>query len=173
MAIFKEPWLSLSIICSDVQTAVDKLELDDTPAGSRFRFEPGKTYCNIAFLDAVRMLGYPAPSYWFDPVTGDETRPARGSEMLVNRMGPWMRTHGVARGWMLETRIGEALKLAHSGRLVGGLQENPNGHGHVVIVRPDGYVAQAGARNASKLALRVAFTAQRPVQFWVAPPRQR
>lgn len=173
MAQTKEPWLPLTIIASDVQTAVDLLQLDDTPEGSRYRYDEGLTYCNIAALDVVRALGYPAPTYWFDATTGDATRVAKGSEMSVNRMGPWFRTHGVTRGWMLETRIAEALKMAHSGRLVLAVQENPKGHGHVAVVRRDGFVAQAGARCASKLELKAAFPAKRPLQFWVAPPRRQ
>lgn len=123
---------------------LDSLHVNNNP-----KYQPkvvnGKkeTYCNVYVHDATTKLGAPIP------------------QMRANEMNTWLKNS--SNGWK-QVSPAEAQKLANQGKPVVGAWSNPNGHGHVVMVRPGTYsaadgphVAQAGSKPTNFTTLSGAF----------------
>jgi hypothetical protein len=107
-------------------TAVSKLIATQNEARTQFRpsTREGPTYCNAATFCIVRDMG-------------GSLRPlgdAQGQPYAANQMAQNLATSTDYRDVTPE----EAQRLANQGNLVIGAWFNPQGHGHVVTVRPDG-----------------------------------
>jgi hypothetical protein len=128
------------------------------------------TFCNIFLWDWSRCMGAEIP-HWVDS-EGRPVLPAAGKELSANGVCEWLEAHGLEHGWR---RIGdrdEANKLAALGVPVCVTWRNvPGKPGHVAVVLPPdkGYtmIAQAGARNSSRLTLEQGFGSH-PVKFWAS-----
>jgi hypothetical protein len=116
-----------------------------------------QTYCNVFVHDATTKLGASIPP------------------MRANEMQGWLKSP--AHGWK-QIAPAEAQQLANQGKPVVGAWNNPQGHGHVVMVRPGEYsatqgptIAQAGKVNSNNMKLSGAFRAddRKKVLFFVKP----
>lgn len=168
----KAPYLPLSVRCSSVLSAIEELDVGNSPRYAPEKGPSVRTFCNVYATDVVRALSFSAPTHWYNHETGDETAVGKGAEMTANRLIQWMLKFGIDKGWVMDMRIAAAHEEAKKGRLVLCTQPNPGGPGHVAIMRPDTggpYVAQAGLTCSSRLLLAKAFPPTRPVSFWLAP----
>lgn len=133
----------------------------DVARNPRYARRGGDTWCNIFAWDVTRAMGAEVP-HW-----------ASGRELDANSMHRWLAREGAARGWRRVTAQ-EAQTWANLGRPAVATWYNPQGTGHVAIVRPGALtgrgptIAQAGARNFNHGQLQDGF-GQRPAVFWVHP----
>jgi hypothetical protein len=134
---------------------IDSAEVETHP-----RYQPvgGQTWCNIFLWDVTRALGCEIP-HWVGKA------PHR-RELSANGICLWLRTS--QREWR---RAGAAEALAHAAR--GGpavaCWENPDGHGHVAVLRPcatEIRIAQAGRVCFADGPLVRGFGSRRP-EFWI------
>ncbi len=134
--------------------------IDQFQVETNGRYQPGKsggTYCNIFCWDVTKAMGAEIP-YYTDFKTGDilhypDTKGA--NYMNANEMHGWLLEHGPRYGWH-EVTAEQAQKMANAGHPAVTAYKNPDGHGHMQMVRPspDGkydpekgvYIAQAGRR---------------------------
>lgn len=126
------------------------------------RYQPGHgaTWCNVALWDWTRALGCEIP-HWVG-------EPPHRRELSANGVCLWLRTIGQHQGWTRAT-ADEAREHAALGGVSVVVWENPDGHGHVAIVRPcekEVRIAQAGAKCLSDAPLARGF-GSRPVVFYV------
>ncbi len=116
-----------------------------------------QTYCNVFVHDATTKLVTSIPL------------------QRANEMQGWLKNP--AHGWK-QIPPAEAQRQANQGKPVVGAWSNPQGHGHVVMVRPGQYsatqgptIAQAGKVNSNNMKLSGAFRAddRKKVLFFVKP----
>ena len=114
------------------------------------------TYCNIFLWDVTRAMGAEIP-HWVDINTGEPREypnVTNAKELDANGIATWLDTKGKEYGWR-EVTAEEAQARANEGKPTVGVWKNPNGIGHVVVVRPapdnansgEVYLAQAGSKN--------------------------
>lgn len=109
------------------------------------------TWCNILAWDIASALGHTLP-HWVDK-DGAPCQVARGSELTANATMDWLATVGIDRyGWHLVS----SLQDAASSRFAVAVSKGA-AHGHIAVVRPDGFITQAGARCYSKCSLEEGF----------------
>ncbi len=146
--------------------------LNQFAVGANPRYTPreGNTYCNIFVWDATRAMGAEIP-HWVD-ANGNHAPVGRGRELDANATNQWLNTHGGRFGWRAVSAE-EAQRLANQGHPVVASWRNPNGIGHIAMVRPGEMtsrgpaIAQAGARNFNYGQLQDGFGNARGVQFFV------
>ena len=136
--------------------------IDSADVEHHARYQPGsgETWCNVALWDWTRALGCEIP-HWVG-------EPPHRHELNANGVCLWLRTTGAREGW---TRAGAAEARDHAAR--GGVAvavwEDPDGHGHVAILRPcadEIRIAQAGSRCLADAPIARGF-GSRPVVFFV------
>lgn len=124
--------------------------IDQFPVETHARWLPkgGATYCNIFAGDVTRALGCEIP------------RIIESKELPINGVIAWLREHGQSIGWKTAT-YPDAWQRANMGLPTVGTWLNPNGHGHIVMVRPSDsppmQCAQAGAECFLRGSLGRAF----------------
>lgn len=103
--------------------------------------------------DVTRALAAEVP-HWVNDA-GAPQAPCCGIEQDANRTARWLCEHGPRYGWTVVS-VEEAQRLANEGRPVVFAWNNPEGRGHVGMVRPGSFhptlgpaVAQAGAWNVN------------------------
>lgn len=131
---------------------LDVLHIEEAPRYAP-RVENGKlvTWCNILAWDVASAMGHTLP-HWVD----DEGKPclvARGRELTANATLEWLSTVGVDKyRWGLVSSMDEAAKAKFAVAIAKG-----SNHGHIAVVRPDKYIAQAGQRCYTKCSLGEGF----------------
>jgi hypothetical protein len=124
------------------------------------RYQPGdgKTWCQILTWDATLCLGCEVP-HWVGK-----------GELNANETVLWLRNEGRDLGWR---EVGE--QTARIEALMGhptiAAWENPDGHGHVAMVRPSPepgpiYICQAGATNHNLCTLARGFGTNGPLVYF-------
>ncbi|MGQ9896466.1 MAG: peptidoglycan-binding protein, partial [Acidobacteriota bacterium] len=131
------------------------------------------TFCNIFVWDVTRAMGAEIP-HWVDRRTGQPTTVynySQSRELDANATMDWLRQHGAQHGWR-QVSAEEAQRLANEGHPTMVGWKNPNGIGHVAIVRPGNInergpaIAQAGLTNVNYAHVRDTF-GRAPVEYWV------
>jgi hypothetical protein len=129
----------------DLLRALMQFDIND----ARYVPVKGYTYCNRLVHDVAYVLDHPMP------------RRPDGWPMLANDMIEWMSDNWRTVEWKL------AISRADRGRLVVFGWKNPDGHGHVGIIRPSMMeitkpsqipTMQAGFRNWDANPLGLAFS---------------
>ena len=144
----------------DPKRLVEVIEQFNVATHARYASRGRTTWCNIFMWDVTSAMACEIP-HWYDPEDGRPTQVARGLEMRANDVASWMRLTGDAWGWS-KVDEAEAAKMASEGACVVAAWHNPNGTGHVAILRPESKpgavrIAQAGARNFSDCTLHQGF----------------
>lgn len=124
----------------------------------RYARRDGNTYCNIFVWDATRAMGAEIP-HWVD-----------GRELDANSCSRWLATTGVRNGWS-RVSAEEAQESANEGQPTVATWRNPNGIGHIAMVRPGTLtaegpaIAQAGSRNFNRGHVADGFGSRTP-EYW-------
>lgn len=149
--------------------------IDQFAVGNNSRYkqnQQGKneTYCNIFAWDITKAMGAEIP-HWVDG-NGNAVPVGQGSELSANGAIGWLRNHGSNNGWRAISAE-DAQNMANSGKPVVATWHNPNGIGHMGVVRPGEYdpakgpeMAQAGGRNFNEGHVTDGF-GNRPVVYYV------
>lgn len=131
-----------------------------------------RTFCNIFATDVIRNMGIAAPTHWM--VGAVPAKLGQGIEMSANRLYPWFEVNGGTHGWW-EADEGTAVAAAERGHLVIVIYRNPNGPGHIAIVKgerdDETRITQAGAYNFADTALSTGF-GKLPRKFWIQADRE-
>jgi hypothetical protein len=148
--------------------ALDALPLLESP-----RYQPGKgtTFCNIFVWDATRLLGCEIP-HWVD-LDGNSCAMGKGREQTANDMVDWLSENGQRHGWG-PCGPATAQLLASRGNPAVAVWKNPDGVGHVAMVRPGElhpekgpHIAQAGKTNFRHGHVLDGFGSGRAVDYYV------
>lgn len=126
------------------------------------------TFCNIFVWDVTRAMSVELP-HW---VTADGTpsNAGQGTEVSANALCRWLGRHGEKYGWR-RVDAATAQYRANQGQPTVVVWENPNGPGHVAVVRPGTFgsagpaMAQAGQQNFNQGAVGDGF-GTRAVTYW-------
>jgi hypothetical protein len=147
--------------------------LNQFAVGVNRRYTPrnGNTYCNIFVWDATRAMGAEIP-HWVDR-QGRAARPgAPGAwEMNANAINRWLHRQGGSNGWR-KVDAGEAQRMANQGKPAMVSWRNPNGIGHMGMIRPGeitdrgAALAQAGRNNFNNRHVDDGFGRLQP-EYWV------
>ncbi len=128
-------------------------------ANPRYARRNGNTYCNIFVWDVTRAMGAELP-HWVN-----------GRELNANAVSQWLNTTGPSKGWR-KVDAATAQQYANAGRPSVASWRNPNGIGHIAMVRPGTLtaggpaIAQAGSRNFNDGHVADGFGNARP-EYWV------
>jgi hypothetical protein len=137
----------------EYSSVIDQFDVENNPRYTPRVQNPGgpmDTFCNIFVSDVTRAMGADIPHYW------------EGQELDANRTADWLRDHGQDFGWAPVSEQ-EAQAMANQGKPVVVAWNNPNGIGHVGMVRPGEIngngpaLAQAGAENLNNAHVRDTF----------------
>jgi hypothetical protein len=164
-------WKDIDIPAESLPPGVKKIiaiitELDPKHA-PRYASQADLTFCNIFVTDVVKAYRVVAPRHWVTS-KGEPATMGRGIELSANKLVKWFEEHGGTYGWM-EADEESARAAAARGHLVVVGWFNPDTRrrpGHVAILRADGMIAQAGAKNFEAQPLTFGF-GDKPVRFWV------
>lgn len=154
----ERPWVPIRFAVTQMAPVVrsatayaavlDALPLLDSP---RYQPRAGLTFCNIFVWDCTRLLGCEIP-HWEGPM-GHPVGPGEGRELTANDMRAWLEGPGGSRGWG-PCGPATAQLMASRGNPTVAVWRNPNGTGHIAMVRPGELhpekgpcIAQAGKRN--------------------------
>jgi hypothetical protein len=140
---------------------LDQFAVETNPRYRKDRAGRNETYCNIFVWDVTRAMRAELP-HWID-ATGRSVRPGGGIEMTANALCDWLGTHGARCGWR-QTDSATAQAYADRGAPTVAAWCNPEGAGHIAMVRPrrggedpEPRVAQAGEPNARAMPAADAF----------------
>jgi hypothetical protein len=129
-----------------------------------------ETYCNIYVWDVTKAMGAEIP-HWVDR-NGNPVPQYTGRELNANGVVNWLETNGNSNGWHTLSAE-QAQSIANSGKPVVATYDNPNGIGHVAMVRPGEYssetgpaIAQAGSRNMNNTTVRETFGSRNVVYYY-------
>jgi hypothetical protein len=134
-------------------SVIDQFDVENNPRYTpRVQWEGGNfdTFCNIFVSDVTRAMGAEVPHFW------------EGQELDANRTADWLRDHGPDFGWRPVSEQ-EAQQMANDGKPVVVAWNNPDGIGHVGMVRPGEInengpaLAQAGSENLNNAHVRDTF----------------
>jgi hypothetical protein len=153
------------------QATLAVLAVETNPRYQRNRQGRGESYCNVFVADATATLGVPIPM---------RTSLPDGSERWwgPNAMQDWLLAEGAAQ-WR-QVAAEEAQRLANAGYPVVAIWKNPQGTGHVAMVRPGPEpigpggprIAQAGTLNLHDTDVATGFGAARmPAVLYFAADR--
>mgnify|MGYP001322700553 CR=1 FL=1 len=125
------------------------------------------TFCNIFVSDVTRAMGTPIPHRIDANGNPSLTSP---DELDANRTNWWLHAHGARHGWR-QVSAEEAQALANQGFPAVASWRNPNGIGHIGMVRPGELengpaLAQAGAWNTNSAHVYDVFP-RGATEFWV------
>jgi hypothetical protein len=142
----------------------------------RYRWESGKTYCNIFAWDVAVAMDITLP-HWVT-ADGQPARPgAPARELAVHDMMDWLHSSvGRAYGWKTGT-LAQAWEYACAGKLAlpfwrgrfrgTTLLEN----GHVAVMLPSSVdspqIANVGRTSFARGSIRAGFGARHPIEFWL------
>jgi hypothetical protein len=135
-----DPWVPLDVPASIPRTSPEVIDWLDPMNRTRYQPRNGATYCNIFAWDWSRALGCEIP-HWIDEA-GRPAAMGKGRELTINDTITWLKEKGPLNGWFPGAGVGEPCIATW---------RNPNGHGHVSVVRSEGEdrwshrYAQAGA----------------------------
>jgi hypothetical protein len=156
--------LTLAAVINQFAVAVNpRYEPRDTSGDGR-----RDTHCDRFADDVCDALGAVLPD-WVD-VHGNPCSPGHGRELNANGTNLWLDLHGARFGWRPVQRS-EAQQLANQGHPVLVTWRNPEGPGHIAVVRPaeeeasGPVIAQAGAKRFNRGTVAQGF-GDRPVRFW-------
>ncbi|MEM4202926.1 MAG: hypothetical protein QXS54_02535 [Candidatus Methanomethylicaceae archaeon] len=154
------------------------------------RLGKGETYCNLYVMDVAKSLNVPlfgeAAKYGSPEAVDWNSDGIIDDYMDANEMVAWLQGtyqhprmavdhQGPSQGWQMVSKT-EAAKLAAEGYFVVVGWYNPNGIGHVAVVRPDSTpenirIAQAGRENFSNGSLeRAGWPLSELMYFVYRPP---
>lgn len=170
------PWLPLSPPLrsepghrnADIYRAI--LEQFDVEHNPRYVPRDEKTYCNIFVWDVTRAMGAELPHWVNSGGTPTRHDDPDGRRLNCNAMHEWLQSFGPQYGWR-HTDLTGALTSAAQGRPTIAIHKNPDGNGHIVMIRPDGtgfagpLCAQAGKLCLQRGRLAEAFGDQVP-EYW-------
>ena len=147
--------------------------LNQFAVGANPRYTPrnGNTYCNIFVWDATRAMGAEIP-HWVDQQGRAARVGAPGAwEMDANDTNRWLNRQGGNNGWR-KVDAAEAQRMANDGKPAVVSWLNPNGIGHIGMIRPGtitargAALAQAGRNNFNNRHVADGFGRLRP-EYWV------
>jgi hypothetical protein len=156
------PPLTSNINQRDPRLYNEVLDQFAVPNNPRYKPTSSSTWCNIFVSDATKAMGAEIP-HWVDSKGNPAKVAAAGAhELSANGVADWLRTSGTKNGWRAVS-LDEAQRMANEGKPVVASWKNPNGIGHVAMLRPgDGsgkvMVAQAGATNSNAMNIKDAFS---------------
>ncbi|TCO69268.1 hypothetical protein [Marinisporobacter balticus] len=115
---------------------IDGFKVETNP---KYQKRNGNTYCNVFAMDIMDAMGVPY-----------------GGHKNANGLADWFSKEGHSNGWKNVTPK-EAAASANMGKPTIVIWKNPDGHGHISVVRPYNpsqpkhysgvYIAQAGTSN--------------------------
>ena len=140
--------------------------------GNNPRYEPrdGNTYCNIFAWDVTKAMGAEIP-HWVD-ANGNPAAQGKGRELDANDTNTWLNQHGEKNGWR-KVSAEEAQRLANEGHPAVASWNNPDGIGHIAVVRPGEVtgngpsIAQAGSENFNDGHVYDSFPRGAEVEYFV------
>jgi hypothetical protein len=140
---------------------LDQFSVSINPRYRKNQQSENETYCNIFVWDVTKAMGAEIP-HWVDE-NGRPVPQFSGTEQGANDMIDWLEKFGVNQGWDVVDAEG-AQAMANLGKPVVATWKNPNGVGHIAMVRPgrmsekDGpALAQAGAINSNTITVGESF----------------
>lgn len=145
-----DPWVPLDVPADVGRTSPEVIDWLNPLHRLRYQPRNGNTYCNIFCWDWSRALGAEIP-HWIGSGTGRR-------ELTINDTITWLKTEGPLHGWFPGAGVGEPSIVTWS---------NPNGPGHVAVVRREGEdrwshrYAQAGATCYADAPLASCFSRPR------------
>lgn len=144
---------------------IDQFEVGKNPRYKQDQQGKGETYCNIFIWDVTRAMGVEIP-HWVDK----KNHPAAiggGRELDANGAIEWLQSQ---ESWK-KVDSEQAQELANQGFPVVAARLNPDGIGHIAIVRPGNYssskgpgIAQAGENNFNHGNIAQGFKAAPDIQ---------
>jgi hypothetical protein len=140
---------------------IHQFAVESNPRYRKDQQGEGETYCNIFVWDVTKAMGAEIP-HWVDDY-GNPSAQFEGSELSANGLIAWLENYGGKYGWkVLEARQAQA--EANLGKPVVATWKNPDGVGHVAMVRPGEYsttqgpaLANAGAINSNHTTVKEVF----------------
>ena len=150
-----------------LEHVIDQFDVENAV---RYRADAARTWCKTFVWDVTRALFCEVP-HWID-VDGEPATPGGGHrETTANVITQWwMPEHGRRRGW---TPASAALAqvAADAGAPALACWWNPQGPGHVAVLRPSRgepgvWIAQAGRKNHRRCTLGTGF-GRHSVECWV------
>lgn len=149
---------------------INQFAVGDNP---RYARRNGNTYCNIYAWDVTRAMGAELPHWRRQDGSPAEPFERGAWEMNANGTARWLSEHGERHGWR-QVSAAEAQAHANGGAPAVAIRENPDGIGHVAVVRPGEMtdrgpcIAQAGGRNFNEGHVRDVWrNSRRQPQYWV------
>lgn len=115
---------------SDYDNVINQFAVAHNP---RYTPRGGNTYCNIFVWDVTRAMGAEVP-HWVN-ASGTPVGVGQGRELNANATNDWFHQHGARHGWR-QVSAEEAQRMANAGHPSVASWKNPNGIGHIAIVRP-------------------------------------
>lgn len=144
----------------------------------RYAAVAGSTFCNIFAWDVTRAMGVEIP-HWIEQSDLEGGAP-RKIELDVNLTMNWLvhASQQPGRKW-IEVSPDQARSAANAGHPAVATWPNPSGHGHIMVVMPDGSegpkgqmrIAQAGVQCFSDGPLSRGISPPRwpQLRWWTAP----
>lgn len=136
----------------DFYHTLEQLHVEESP-----RYTPGKdTWCNIFAWDMSLNLGFALP-HWVDK-EGDPCAVGRGVELNANALLDWLSTVGVDKyHYSLESDFDDAVVTVKNGGFGVVVHKSKGEHGHIAVIRPDGWLCQAGRKCYKRASLHDCF----------------
>lgn len=155
----------------DMYNAVlDQFSVPINPRYRKNQQSENETYCNIFVWDVTKAMGAEIP-HWVDE-NGRTVPQFSGTEQGANDLIDWLEKYGGDQGWGVVDAEG-AQAMANLGMPVVATWKNPNGVGHIAMVRPgrtsekDGpALAQAGAINSNQTTVGEMFGDEDVVYYY-------
>jgi uncharacterized protein YukE len=127
------------------EATINQFGVESNPRYQQNQQAKGETYCNIFAWDVSRAMGAEIP-HWVD-TNGNPTAVGAGKELSANGAIKWLQKYGEQKGWQT-MGAADAQGMANQGKPVIAAWLNPEGIGHMGVVRPGEYLPQEGPRLA-------------------------
>lgn len=179
VATMRDPWLDIDPPLTNApgqrdphtyDVVINQFAVEINPRYRKDQQGEGETYCNIFIWDVTKAMGAEIP-HWVDEY-GNPTAQFEGSELCANGLIKWLEDYGGKYGWeVLDARKAQA--EANRGKPVVATWKNPDGVGHVAMVRPGEYsetqgpaLANAGAINSNHTTVKEVFGNKEVIYYY-------